>query len=135
MNIFRKLARPVAFSVILSLTLFSIEMPAYGAIVGTDAAIQQKDAVAARDNVKTLLARADVQKQLVAAGVSPDEVSARVDAMTDTEVASLSGRLDKAAAGGDALGTVVFIFLILMLTDLMGWTNIFPFTKKGALRK
>jgi len=134
MNIFRRIAKPVAYSVVLAFTLISVQMPAYGAIVGTGAAIQEKDASAARAHIKAMLARKDVQQQLVTAGVSPDEVSARVNAMTDNEVAQLSGRLDKAAAGGDALGIALFVFLVLIFTDLMGWTKIFPFTKKGSLR-
>jgi len=134
MNIFRRIAKPVAYSVVLAFTLISVQMPAYGAIIGTETAIQQKDSAAARAHIKAMLARTDIQKQLITAGVSPDEVSARVNAMTDTEVAQLSGQLDKAAAGGDALGIVLFVFLVLVLTDLMGWTHIFPFTKKGALR-
>lgn len=134
MNIFRKVAKPVAYSVIMALTLFSVQMPAYGAIVSTRTAIQQNDARAARDHIATMLARKDIQQQLITAGVSPDEVSARVNAMTDNEVAQLSGQLDKAKAGGDVLGVALFVFLVLVFTDLMGWTNIFPFTKKGSLR-
>ena len=132
MNIFRKIAKPVAYSVVLAFTLISVQMPAYGAIVSTGVAIQEKDATAARAHIKTMLARRDVQNQLITAGVSPDEVSARVNAMTDNEVAQLSGQLDKAAAGGDALGIALFVFLLLVVTDLLGWTHIFPFTKKGA---
>lgn len=134
MNIFRKLARPVAFSVVLSMIGISIQIPAHAAIIGTDTAIQIQNADAARDRIRSMLARNDVQSELIAAGVDPDEVSARVNAMTDTEVASLSGKLDRAAAGGDALGIALFVFLVLVLTDLMGWTHIFPFTKKGSLR-
>jgi hypothetical protein len=134
MKIIRKLAKPVAYSVILALTLFSVQMPAYGAIISTGTAIQEKDTAAARAHIQSMLARKDVQKQLISAGVRPDEVSARVNAMTDTEVAQLSGQLNKAAAGGDALGVALFVFLVLIFTDLMGWTHIFPFTKKGALR-
>lgn len=134
MKLFRKLAKPVAYSVILALTLFSVQMPAYGAIISTGTAIHEKDTAAARAHIQSLLARKDVQKQLISAGVKPDEVSARVNAMTDTEVAQLSGQLDKAKAGGDALGIALFVFLVLVFTDLMGWTHIFPFTKKGSLR-
>ena len=132
MKLFRKIAKPVAYSVVLAFTLISVQMPAYGAIVSTGVAIQEKDATAARAHIKTMLARKDVQNQLITAGVSPDEVSARVNAMTDNEVAQLSGQLDKAAAGGDALGIALFVFLLLVVTDLLGWTHIFPFTKKGA---
>jgi len=134
MNVFRKLARPVSFAVIISLAGLGIQIPAYAAIVGTDGAIQAEKTAAARDRINTVLAREDVQKQLVASGVDPKEVKDRVNAMTDNEVLALNGKMDEMAAGGDALGVAVFVFLLLIVTDLLGWTKIFPFTKKGAWR-
>ncbi len=135
MNQFRKIARPIAFSVVFSILGFSIQLPAYAAIIGTDAAIQAEKSDADRSKIKTLLARSEMQQKLVAAGVNPEQVSARVDAMSNTEITALAGQLDKAAAGGDALGIALLVFLALVVSDLMGWTDIFPFTKKGAWKK
>lgn len=135
MDALRKLARPIAVALSISLTSLGIPTQVFAGIVGTDEAIQVETSNAARDQVKTLLARADVQKELVAAGVNPDEVNDRVNAMTDAEVVALSGKLDQAAAGGDALGIAALIFLVLIVTDLMGWTDIFPFTRKGSARR
>jgi len=52
-----------------------------------------------------------------------------VAAMTDDEVAQMSSRLDTLPAGGDVLGAVVLVFVILLVTDLLGFTKIFPFTR------
>jgi hypothetical protein len=42
---------------------------------------------------------------------------------------NLSDQLDKAPAGAsDVLGTIVFIFVLLLITDLLGFTKVFPFT-------
>ena len=47
-----------------------------------------------------------------------------------TEVAHVAHTLDTAPTGAsDVLGTIVFIFLLLLITDILGFTKIFPFTR------
>ncbi|HWM42643.1 MAG TPA: PA2779 family protein, partial [Burkholderiales bacterium] len=83
-----------------------------------------------RERIATLLERADVQAQLEAYGVSPGEVKARVAALTDAEAAELAARLDELPAGGvSILGAILIVFLVLLLTDILGYTKVFPFTK------
>ena len=53
----------------------------------------------------------------------------RVKAMSDTEVVQLAGRIDQAPAGGDILGILFTIFIVLLVTDIMGLTKVFPFTR------
>jgi hypothetical protein len=53
-----------------------------------------------------------------------------VDALSDDEVAELSARIDALPAGGDGIvGAIVLVFLVLLLTDIVGLTKIFPFTR------
>jgi len=65
--------------------------------------------------------------------VSPADVKARVAAMTDQEVTQLAGQIERLPAGGDGVGgvlfLVVFVFLVLLITDILGFTKIFPFTR------
>jgi cytochrome c1 len=70
-----------------------------------------------------------VQARLQVYGVSVADVKARVAAMTDQEAADLAARIDSLPAGGDILGAIVLIFLVLLLTDILGFTKIFPFTR------
>jgi hypothetical protein len=101
-------------------------LPASAGIVATD----QIAASAGRDRVKSFLDRAEVQAQMQALGVNPQAALARVDALSDDEVASLAGRLDQLPAGGtDILGALLLVFIILLITDILGFTKIFPFTK------
>ena len=80
--------------------------------------------------VQTLLARADVRAGLVAHGVDPAAVEARVAALSDTEARQLADQLDRLPAGGDSVIGVLFaIFIILLITDILGLTKIFPFTR------
>ena len=72
---------------------------------------------------------ADVRKALQEQGVNGDAAVERVKAMSDTEVAQLAGRIDQAPAGGDILGILFTIFIVLLVTDIMGLTKVFPFTR------
>jgi hypothetical protein len=108
--------------------LLIVSLPAQAGLVST----QSVSAAGSRDRIAVILERADVQSRLEAFGVSSADVKARVAAMSDTEVAQLSGQIDSLPAGGDAtgiLGLIVLVFLVLLVTDLLGLTHIFPFTK------
>ncbi|MFP6758617.1 MAG: PA2779 family protein [Alphaproteobacteria bacterium] len=84
--------------------------------------------------VETFLAREDVKGQLVVLGVDPSEAAVRVASLTDSELAQIAGRLDELPAGegavGAIVGAIVLIFLVLLVTDLLVLTDVFPFVKK-----
>ena len=83
-----------------------------------------------RGHINQLLDRADIQSRLAAYGVKPQDVKARVAALTDDEAAQLAARIDSLAAGGESIiGALVLIFVILLITDILGLTKIFPFTR------
>jgi hypothetical protein len=75
------------------------------------------------------LQRADVAAALQARGVNLESARARVAALTDAEAAQVAAEIDKAPAGGEVLGTIVFIFVLLLITDILGFTKVFPFTR------
>ena len=80
-----------------------------------------------------MLDRADLQARLAAYGVKAADVKARVAALSDDEAAQLAAQIDNAPAGGDAAGALIgaalIVFLVLLLTDILGYTHVFPFTK------
>jgi hypothetical protein len=100
-------------------------LPASAGIVTTD----QIYAGAERDRVRDFMLREDVRTQMQSLGVDADSVRERVDAMTDEEVSKLAGRIDQAPAGGDVLGILFAVFIILLVTDILGLTKVFPFTR------
>lgn len=101
-------------------------LPAYAGIVGTETVI----AGAHSGKLAGVVQRADVQARLQAMGVDPREVEARVAALSDEEAAQLAARLEELPAGGsDVLGVLLIVFLVLLFTDIMGYTKIFPFTR------
>jgi hypothetical protein len=130
MDKFRRLTKPVSHLVVLGLLALSLHLPAaHAALVGTEAVINAAQTQQERERLAQTLNRADVQQQLVARGVDPAQVQARLDSLTDEEVQTLAAKMDELPAGGDAIGLLVFIFLVLLFTDIMGFTNIFPFVK------
>ena len=96
------------------------------AVIATETVVAE----GARERVALALSRAEVRAQLEAYGVSGAEVQARVDALSDDEVTQLAGHLDSLPAGGNGIvGAVVFVFLVLLITDIIGLTKVFPFTR------
>ncbi|MCG6976818.1 MAG: PA2779 family protein [Acidiferrobacterales bacterium] len=125
MNAFRKMSRTVSLIVVTAFLGLGLHLPAQAAIVGTDATIHANQNSTAYD----LLARQDVRDQLVRMGVNPDDAMARINSMSEQEITALNGKLNELPAGGDLVSTVALIFLVLLFTDIMGWTDIFPFVK------
>lgn len=104
----------------------SMPVSSLAGIVTTD----QVAAGAERDRIRSFLDRDDVRSRLQELGVDPAAARVRADALSDEEIAVLAGRMDQLPAGGtDVLGVVLFVFLVLLITDILGYTKIFPFTK------
>jgi hypothetical protein len=132
---FRQLRRGVAL--VLAVVMFVISMPqdvAQAALVTTEEALAAGDGAADRARVLAFLDRAQVREQIVALGVDPNEAAARVAALSDAQVRELAGQIDQLPAGQSAIGAVVgaivIIFLVLLVTDLLGLTNVFPFVRR-----
>ena len=103
------------------------------AMVPTEATIYQIKAQDARDHLKTLISKNDIKKSLISQGIDPMEAKARVDSLSDSEVIEVADKIEQLPAGGGAFGAViaasVIVFLVLLLTDILGYTDVFPFVK------
>jgi hypothetical protein len=92
------------------------------------------DGAADRARVLAFLDRAEVREQIAALGVDPNEAAARIAALSDAQVREIAGQLDQLPAGqsavGAVVGAIVIIFLVLLVTDLLGLTNVFPFVRR-----
>lgn len=124
-----RIRRLVASLLVVSVTGTFISFPAQAAIVATDSIAAPAAASADRAKIAQALARDDVRAELQARGVNPSDVQARVDALSDDEAAQLAQKIDTLPAGGDVLGLIVFVFIVLLITDILGLTKVFPFTR------
>jgi len=122
-----RLRRLITSLLVVSLTGMGVPLPAQAGIVATEDVLAVSND---RARIADAVERADVQARLQAYGVSPAEVKARVAALTDAEAADLAARIDGLPAGGESvLGVILIVFLVLLLTDILGFTKIFPFTR------
>lgn len=111
------------------IALGGMPLSAQAAIVTTEQAMVTPAGDANRERVSAFLARDEVRNALQAQGASADDAIDRVKAMSDAEVAQLADRVDQAPAGGDVLGVLFAVFVILLVTDILGFTQVFPFTR------
>jgi len=120
----------VALMVLLTMPYQSV----LAAMIETDATlgitVQGQEA---RNTIKSLLAREDIQRVLKAQGVDPLEARARVDSLTDAEAVRLADQIEELPAGGNFLfGLLVavgIIVIILAITDALGYTDVFTFIR------
>ena len=136
MHLLRQRRKSISVLVILALSIFSIiSVPAHAAMVNTAEILKQSRHNFDRDRINTFLGRSEVQKHLLNWGINPEEAKARTDSLTDQEIEKIVARIDQLPAGGGALGTIVgaalIIFVVLLITDILGLTDIFYFVKKG----
>lgn len=122
MQLFRRICASLTTICFLALGMTA---PANAALIGTDAylnSVERAERVAA---VEAALARDDVRAQLERMGVDADEAVARVAHLTEAELATVAKHLEELPAGGDALAVIGIVFLVLLILELVGVTNIF----------
>ncbi len=125
----------VAMAMLMAMTSMPIGV-AKAEMVTTDTVIQNYNSTEDRTRVMDFMLREDVQQQLTTLGVDPEEAARRVASLSDEEIQQIAGRLEELPAGeggvGPIVGAIVIIFLVLLVTDLLGLTDVFPFVKKKS---
>ena len=124
--------RPISLFLVFSFVLLDLSVQtANGQMIDTHTVIAAQEETGNRQRVAAFLEREDVQQVLVEHGVETAEAQNRVASLSDAEITRISRQIDQLPAGGDALGTVVgaalFVFIVLLVTDLLGLTHVFSF--------
>jgi hypothetical protein len=117
---------------VVILSMLTMALPIQSASAGmveTDQVVSHQLAVQDRARINAFLDREDVLAQLQKEGVTAGDAKARVNALTDDEAHMIAGKLDQLPAGGsDVLDVLLFVFIVLLITDILGFTKVFPFT-------
>ena len=134
MKVIRKTLKPMSIS--LAVIMFLIGAPVHsvlGAMIGTETVIDSARGREAREYLHQLLARKDVQNAFIAQDIDPIEPRARIDSLSDDEVIRIADQIDQLPAGGGAIEVLLVIilvgFIVLVITDITGLTDVFPFIK------
>jgi len=105
---------------------------AYAKMITTGDATGMQRVATARAFMDGFMVRDDVRAELENMGIAPDEAAARVNNLSEAELVSLADTIQDSPAGASAVGAIVgaalLIFLVLLITDITGYTHVFNFT-------
>ena len=135
MKAFRRISRGLAAP--MAAVMFVVSVPigiANAGLISTEQVVERVAAAADRARIFDFLARQDVRAKLTELGVDPAMAEARVAGLSDAEIRDITGRIDQLPAGQDVfgaiLGTALVLFLVLLITDILGLTDVFPFVRR-----
>lgn len=128
----KKILKPVSLFLVCSFLLLDLSVQMANAqLVDTNSVIAVQQEEVNRERVAAFLGREDVQKVMVQQGVDIEEAQQRVASLSNAELAKMANSMDQLPAGGSGVGAVVgavvFVFVVLLITDLLGLTHVFPF--------
>ncbi|UCG06285.1 MAG: PA2779 family protein [Desulfobacterales bacterium] len=101
-----KYQKPISLIVLVSLSWLCMPQLSAQAVMVTTEDVIYQDSRADYDRVRVraFVSRNDVISHLQSYGISSGEALARVDSLTDREIAMIGGKLDQLPAGADAAG-------------------------------
>jgi len=100
-------------------------LPAHAGMVTTEAVLSAGQRSVNAAKVSEALEREGVRERMIALGVDPAEARARVAALGDAELARLAAGIDSLPAGGGVIEVVGIVFIVLLILELLGVTNVF----------
>ncbi len=135
MKLLRQRSKFVSVFLVILMVILTVPVQSVlAAMIETEATVAiTVDGQAARNTIRTILAREDAQAVLKAQGIDPLEAMARVDSLTDVEAQRIADQIEELPAGSGFFVTfllvVGIIVIILIITDAMGYTNVFTFVR------
>ena len=135
MKLVRQTLKPVSIMVALFMLVISGPFQSvFAAMIETETVMEASRSQEARTRIKQLIEREDVRQALINQGIDPREAGARIDSLSDAEAIRVGDKLDQLPAGSGAFEVFLIValiaFITLLITDIMGYTDIFPFVKK-----
>jgi hypothetical protein len=121
-SVFCRLVTGIVAAALLS---SGFAVSASAGVISTEQAAVVAERMERLDRVSSFLARQDVAAELERFGVDPALAAERAAALSDAELAELDGRIADAAAGGDLLAVIGIVFVVLLILELVGVTNVF----------
>ena len=135
MKLIRKALKPASIGVVILMLFICIPIHSVlAAMIKTETINETFRGQEAREYLLQFLAREDVRAALIARGIDPLEAKARVNSLSDAEVIEIADQIEQLPAGGDSflavvLAIAILVFIVLVITDITGHTDVFPFVK------
>lgn len=126
MKISKLLRKPAVFAVVVALSAAGIHAPVMAGTIDTPEIAMQAELQMQRDDVRSIMARADVRDAMLGYGVSASDIDTRINNLTESELLQIQNQMAQLPAGGSAVGVVLGIILIFVLLDVLGATDVFP---------
>lgn len=115
-------------ALLLAVSLMGMQLaPVQAGMIGTGQVLAAEQERVDRDTLAAMLEREDLQRQLASLGVDVNDARDRVASLTDAEVARINQHIETSPAGSGVVGVILLIFIVFVITDAIGATDIFPF--------
>lgn len=101
-----------------------ISSTVHAGIIDTSAMVQTARSVDL-NSIRAQLQRAEVRAELAHLGVDEAALDARLQNLSDSELALLSKQMQDAPAGGNLLALVGAVFVVLLVLEWVGVIDIF----------
>ena len=109
----------------LSIICMGFAQVAPAGVISTGLLVENEVRTASLSRMEILLAREDVSRQLAELGVDQKQIVERLNALTTEELLALEGQIDEQIAGGDLLAVIGIVFVVLLILELVGVTDVF----------
>jgi hypothetical protein len=109
----------------VSIVCMGFAQAAPAGVIGTSYMLSEESRGASLSRIEVLLARDDVGRQLEVLGVDKAVVVERLNGLSHAELLQLENQLDSQVAGGDIIGLIGAVFVVLLILELVGVTDIF----------
>lgn len=117
--------RALTLFLVLQILALGVVPVAQAGMIGTQEALQLERDEVQLARIDAFLTRQEVRTQMLDLGVSPAEVEQRLSALTDEELQLIAQNIDSLPAGGSVLAVIGIVFVVLLILELVGVTNIF----------
>lgn len=121
-----RIGKCITFVALVQFFLVSAQIPAaHATIISTQVFMESTGADQTRQTLQAAIAREDVRAELVRLGVNPADAENRLAQLSAEELQQLQDKMDELPAGGSALAIIGAVFLVLLILELVGVTNVF----------
>ena len=121
----KTIKRTIVFFTVICMTFSSLSSVVHAGMIGTNDVLNLQERTVIIDKAARFLAQDKVTELLLDLGVNQQTVSERVALLTDDELMQLSENIDQAPAGAGAVEVIGILFIVLIILELVGVTDIF----------